>query len=657
MSVVEQTFESATLGAITGTNPPAPIYNARSATGTGSLTVVSPGLLGGKCQQSAQTSTAASDAYGRFDSVGAGTGPVAFRFYFSTDTAINVANQLIARLQDTAGTRWGVIRINGSGKLQLTLQSTDVLAWTAASALSINTNYRIEIFANGLGASKTVKIAYYVGNSSTPVEEWSSSTANTGSATNTDQIRVGKIGGTQVSAFKYDNVAYEAGGSDYIGPASVNPTANAGVDQSGVDAGATVNLNGSGSSAVSPAVISSYSWTQTAGSTVVLTGATTATPSFTAPSTPGGETLTFALTVTDSNGLSSAVDSVNVGVLAPAAGGTLVDQTFEAAALGDVTSSNPTARNFDARSGTGTGHLRIVSSNPMHGTKCMESSQDDTTSSDAYGRWSALGQFSSGVCRTMFRINAFPSSGRQQCHRADDNAGNRFLTVSVDSNGHLVLQLGTADTVVWTGTVTLPLDRWIRFEWRVGALSTTNAVVKFDYYLEDSLTPMETGYSTTTGNTGPAANIDQIRWGRASSTVFNTQGFDSLAFKDNTATYLGPPTAITPTADAGEDIVNVEPWSTVNLDGAGSYGSNQMTYAWSQTAGTAVVLSDVTSITPTFVAPASVTGETLTFQLIVTNSSEMSSDPDTVNVTILPVTERAVMGGVEKPMRMLAVAS
>ncbi len=86
------------------------------------------------------------------------------------------------------------------------------------------------------------------------------------------------------------------------------PVANAGPNQT-VTSGATVTLNGTGSGDVDGDPIT-FSWTQTAGTVVTLTGATTASPTFTAPN--GVTTLTFQLTVSD--GTDTASDSVDVGV-------------------------------------------------------------------------------------------------------------------------------------------------------------------------------------------------------------------------------------------------------------------------------------------------------------------------------------------------------
>jgi hypothetical protein len=99
-------------------------------------------------------------------------------------------------------------------------------------------------------------------------------------------------------------------------------------------------LNGSGSSDPD-GTIASFSWIQTTGTTVSLTGANTATPSFTAPSVSG--TLTFQLTVTDNNGATSS-DTVDVAVnLSPSAnaGPDQTVKTRAAVTLNGTGSSDP----------------------------------------------------------------------------------------------------------------------------------------------------------------------------------------------------------------------------------------------------------------------------------------------------------------------------
>ncbi|MGB7956039.1 MAG: hypothetical protein WCF23_18860 [Candidatus Nitrosopolaris sp.] len=94
---------------------------------------------------------------------------------------------------------------------------------------------------------------------------------------------------------------------------TAQPIANAGPSQT-VSQGSLVTLVGTGSFATNAgATIVSYSWVQTSGSpTVSLTGANTATPSFTAPTVT--TSLVFSLTVTDSTGAVSSPSTVTITV-------------------------------------------------------------------------------------------------------------------------------------------------------------------------------------------------------------------------------------------------------------------------------------------------------------------------------------------------------
>lgn len=111
-------------------------------------------------------------------------------------------------------------------------------------------------------------------------------------------------------------VSSSAGGSDttrvIINGGAFAPTpvvAFAGVDQQ-VLVNGIVTLNGGGSTGP----IQTFAWTQTAGVPVTLTGANTASPTFTAPNVT--TTLTFTLTVTGAGGPST--DTVNVAVVGSA---------------------------------------------------------------------------------------------------------------------------------------------------------------------------------------------------------------------------------------------------------------------------------------------------------------------------------------------------
>ena len=88
------------------------------------------------------------------------------------------------------------------------------------------------------------------------------------------------------------------------------PVVDAGPDQS-VAAGMMVILSGTASDA--DGTLASHAWSQTGGTTVLLSGADTAMAAFTAPDVAAAETLTFRLTVRDDAG-AQASDEVRVTV-------------------------------------------------------------------------------------------------------------------------------------------------------------------------------------------------------------------------------------------------------------------------------------------------------------------------------------------------------
>jgi hypothetical protein len=111
------------------------------------------------------------------------------------------------------------------------------------------------------------------------------------------------------AALGCDNKSGSDNGLGTTTPAAVLPVAVAGDDFEVLASAAAVALNGSKSTDPAGGSLT-YSWVQTAGTTVALSSATAASPTFTAPASV--ETLSFELTVTGAQGSDS--DSVDVSV-------------------------------------------------------------------------------------------------------------------------------------------------------------------------------------------------------------------------------------------------------------------------------------------------------------------------------------------------------
>lgn len=95
-----------------------------------------------------------------------------------------------------------------------------------------------------------------------------------------------------------------------------------------------------------------------------------------------------------------------------------------------------------------------------------------------------------------------------------------------------------------------------------------------------------------------------------------------------------PPANQPPVAQAGADQI-VSEGASVRLQGSGSDSDGRVvSFQWSQTAGTAVSLSDASAPTPSFTAPAVDADTALEFQLRVSDDDGAASAPDRVTITV-----------------------
>ncbi len=114
-----------------------------------------------------------------------------------------------------------------------------------------------------------------------------------------------------------------------------------------------------------------------------------------------------------------------------------------------------------------------------------------------------------------------------------------------------------------------------------------------------------------------------------------------------------------PIANAGPDQTTLA-GGPIALSGAGSSdaGGRLAGYAWTQTAGPAVVLAGASTVAPTFTAPAVATPTPLVFSLVVTDDAGATSAPDTVTVTVNPVPANTVpLTGTLTSMRVPATTN
>ncbi len=111
-----------------------------------------------------------------------------------------------------------------------------------------------------------------------------------------------------------------------------------------------------------------------------------------------------------------------------------------------------------------------------------------------------------------------------------------------------------------------------------------------------------------------------------------------------------------PVADGGPDQPAAEPYHEIALEGSESGPAiPSVAQKWRQISGPSVTLSGAATSRAVFTAPGSLKSATLVFGYTVTGTSSVDSNEARVTVTVLPVSERAVRGGVEVPLKIVLV--
>ncbi|MCE5973046.1 autotransporter domain-containing protein [Sinirhodobacter sp. WL0062] len=392
------------------------------------------------------------------------------------------------------------------------------------------------------------------------------------------------------------------------------PTANAGTDFS-VASGASSGLNGSGSSDPEDDTLS-YSWTQTSGTSVSLSGATTATPSFTAPTllwSDSPATLVFKLTVSDGEFSSEA--SVTVTVNPPARPNTA-----------------PTAdagTDFSVASGASSGLNGSGSSDPEDDTLSYSWTQTSGTTVSLSGATTATPSFtaptllwSDSPATLVFKLTV--SDGEFS------SEASVTVTVNPPANTVPTASAGTSQSVASGASVNLSGG---------GSDPDVGQTLSYTWTQASGTTVSLSGADTTT----PSFTAPVLMWSdSAEDLVFELVVYDGYAYStaSSVTVTVNPPANTAPTANAGDDQF-VESGAGVLLDGRGSSDpeNDPLSYAWTQTGGPTVTLSSASTAQPGFTAPDVAMNDPvaeLTFQLIVSDDQGNDSAPDTVVITVAP---------------------
>ena len=196
------------------------------------------------------------------------------------------------------------------------------------------------------------------------------------------------------------------------------------------------------------------------------------------------------------------------------------------------------------------------------------------------------------------------------------------------ANGDAIIPTGSGTNITYLSTAAL--HTYVDSS-TLGAGSTNFLFARNDLVTRITGARYVAGAIMSDGTT--AAPSRRVRMGFTDLTFLNATG---LIWFDNAVTWVTTALANnSPTANAGPDQ-DVAANTLVTLTGLASSDTDGTItgYAWSQISGTAVTLSNAAVAQPTFTSPASLTGATLVFGLIVTDNLGATSTQDTVTITV-----------------------
>ena len=399
--------------------------------------------------------------------------------------------------------------------------------------------------------------------------------------------------------------------------------AHAGPDQDNVASGASVTLDGSGSTPTGSGRVVSYAWTQTGGTTVTLADDTTLAPSFTADTLNPGDTdvtYEFTLRVRDDKGSTEVTDTVTITVKAPgfpalvAHAGPDQDNVASGASV-----------TLDGSGSTPTGSGRVVSYAWTQTGGTTVTLADDTTLAPSF----TADTLNPGDTDVTYEFTLRVRDDKGSTEVTDTVT----ITVKAPGFGDLVAEAGDPQTVDPGDTVTLEGSgtatgggRNVTYAWtQTGGDAATVT-------LSDTtvLRPTFTAQALTTG----AADVTYVFTLTVSDDAGSTAATDTVTI---TVKAPGFPALV---AHAGPDQDNVASGASVTLDGSGSTptGSGRVvSYAWTQTGGTTVTLADDTTLAPSFTADTLNPGDTdvtYEFTLRVRDDKGSTEVTDTVTITV-----------------------
>lgn len=406
------------------------------------------------------------------------------------------------------------------------------------------------------------------------------------------------------------------------------PTADAGPDQN-VTISSTVTLDGTGSSDAD-GTITGYQWTQLSGPTVTLSSDTAAQPTFTAPASP--TTLQFGLVVTDNNDEDSTQDTVTISVQNKIG--------FVAEVASGTSTVSSTSFSVDFTQSVQIGHtllLGVVVDDTQNISPVLSVSdtQGNTYSVDSLG----FRSYTMGVAVISCYVTNALTAADSLTVSVNTTRGRWVISAlefdNIHQNGFDVAagKNGDPSTALVSGTTAVTQDQvevvFAAFGFGTGGDPVFSAGPHYQQ--------VGTQHATTAGSANRAVAAEYRVYTAPTTHQATATLTASVGYAGAIATYAADIISNDlPVANAGPDQTAAA-FDTVTLDGTGSTDEDGVVegYQWTQTDGPTVTLSSATAAQPTFTAPGSDGGTSVTFGLVVTdNLGDDSTNSSDVTVTV-----------------------
>jgi len=214
MTRLTQSFESGTLAALSTSNPSGDTpFNTVTVAGGSSAVDSTHASQGTKSVKITPTSGTVNN----FRWTGLTSTAFGASFYIWMDTLSSVETWICNTT--AGGTRAAMLVISSTNKLRLIdTRGVGTPVWTATNTFPTSQWVRVEMYFTVNASTATQSVAYYLGDSTTATDSFTSSAGQTGS-TAVDTVIFGKAdSGTYASAFWFDGIQAETAASGLLGP-------------------------------------------------------------------------------------------------------------------------------------------------------------------------------------------------------------------------------------------------------------------------------------------------------------------------------------------------------------------------------------------------------------------------------------------------------